>query len=183
METEDVMIQADIGGGARVDPGYGMQRPGYMLRDFALRSSQGEDVRISSFRGQTGLVLVFPGYSDALFAFLDEASRHRPEFNEQEAIVIAVLPYRREERSIPTSESLLILELNDETLHVHHLSGATDESGRPIPIIYVTDRFGEIVSTYVVSDNASLPRVEEILRMLEFVNHQCPECEPPEWPR
>jgi peroxiredoxin len=182
MGAEDVMIQADIGGGARVTPGHGVQRPGYMVRDFALKSSEGKEVRASSFRGQANLVLVFPRQSDAMHAFLSEASRRRPEFSEQDAVVIAILPNRREEQRIPHSDSSPIFELYDETLHVHHLSGTTDESGSPIPMIYVTDRFGEIVSTHVAADHAP-PSVKEILHMLEFVNHQCPECEPPEWPR
>ncbi len=175
------MIQADIGGGARVDPGSGVQRPGYMIRDFVLTSPQGKDVLISSFRGQTNLVIVFTGYSDALFAFLDEVSRHCSEFAEQEALILAILPYRQEERILPNSP--LILGLHDETLRAHHLSGAIDENGRPVPVVYLTDRFGEILSTYVVPNQALPPGVEEVLRKLEFVNHQCPECEPPEWPR
>ena len=183
MGPEDVMFQADIGGGARVDPGHGVQRPGYMVRDFALSSSQGEDVRVSSFRGQTSLVLVFSGYSDALCAFLDEAARRRPEFSEQEAIVVVILPYAREERGVPSANGSPILELYDDTHSVHHLSGASDGKDSLVPVVYVTDRYGEIVSTYAVSGRLLPPTVDEILRTLEFVNHQCPECEPPEWPR
>ena len=115
--------------------------------------------------------------------FLDEAVRHEWEFSEQEARVVAILPHYREERGIPTPRGQLVLDLYDETLTAHKISGAIGENGEPVPLVYITDRFGEIVLTYSVSDHALPPRVEEILRTLEFVNHQCPECEPPEWPR
>jgi hypothetical protein len=36
-----------------------------------------------------------------------------------------------------------------ETHHAYRLSGATDESARSIPILYLTDRFGEIAATCV----------------------------------
>ncbi len=183
MGTDDERIQAEIGGAARIDPGTGAQRPGYMIRDFTLRSLQGENVRISSFRGCANLVLVFSGQSDAMRGFLNEMAKHSREFSEQETRVVAILARGREKRSIPTSNDSPIVELYDETLTVHHRSGATDENGYPVPLVYVTDRFGEIVAIYGVPGHALPPKVEEILRTLEFVNHQCPECEPPEWPR
>jgi len=183
MAGDDRRIQAEIGGAARVDPGTGVQRPGYMIRDFTLRSSWGEDLRMSSFRGRTNLVLVFAGQSDAMRGFLSEMAQRSREFSEQETRVVAILVRSREVRSVPTSDDSPILELYDETMNVHLLSGATDENVCPVPLVYVTDRFGEIVATYSAPDHALPPKVDEILRTLEFVNHQCPECEPPEWPR
>ena len=35
------MSQAEVGGGARVDPEQRLQRPGYLIRDFTLTSMQG----------------------------------------------------------------------------------------------------------------------------------------------
>src|SRR6185437_12167559 len=69
------MIQAEVGGAARIDPGTGLQRPGHMIRDFELPSSTGGRVRISNFRGRRNLFLVFPAHSDAMRAVLEEASK------------------------------------------------------------------------------------------------------------
>ena len=181
--TDEVRIQAEVGGAARIDPGNGVQRPGYMIRDFTLNSSSGEEVRISSFRGSDNLVLVFPGHSKAMRAFLEDAATHSRDLANQQAAVIAVLPDDGKEHAVPNQGASQILELYDETLSVHRRSGAVDEDGRLVPVIYVTDRFGEIVATHLVEGDASPPSLEEILRSLEFINHQCPECEPPEWPR
>lgn len=170
-------------GAARVDPGIGVQKPGYMIREFTLKSSCGENVRISSFRGHTNLVLVFPGYSDAMRAFLEEAARHSREFSEQDTAIVVVVPYGLEGREIPIANSSPIFVLHDKLHAVYRRSGATDENGRPIPVVYLTDRFGEIVSICAAPGHLMPPNIEEILSTLEFLNHQCPECEPPEWPR
>ena len=177
------MIQAEVGGAARVDPGVGVQRPGFMIRDFSLVSNRGENIRISSFRGQSNLALVFPAYSDAMRGFLEEVQRHGREFSEQDTTVVIIVPCGSEEQTISIEESLPFLVLYDKTHAVYRLSGAMDEHGCPVPLFYLTDRFGEIVSTYVAPGRLMPPSVEELLRPIEFVNHQCPECEPPEWPR
>jgi peroxiredoxin len=177
------MIQAEIGGAARVDPGVGVQRPGYMIRDFTLESTLGDNVGILSFRGRSNLAVVFPGYSDAMRVFLEDMARNRVELSEQETTAMVILPHGPEERAIPIATKSPIVVLYDKTHGVHRLSGATGENGRPVPLVYLTDRFGEIVSTYVAPGRSMPPSVEELLRTLEFVNHQCPECEPPEWPR
>jgi hypothetical protein len=160
------MIQAEVGGAARVDPGIGAQRPGFMIRDFTIVSNGGEAIRISSLRGQSNLAVVFLGQSDAMRIFLHDVEQ-----------------YGREEYAIPIESSSRFLVLYDKTHAVYQLSGATDENGRPVPLLYLTDRFGEIVSTYVAPGHSMPPKVAEILSTLDFVNQQCPECEPPEWPR
>jgi peroxiredoxin len=177
------MIQAEVGGAARVDPGIGAQRPGFMIRDFALTSSRGEDIRLSSFSGRYNLAVVFLGHSDAMRIFLNDLEQHGRELSEEDTTVVAVVPYGREDQAIPVESGSPFLVLYDKTHAVYQLSGATDENGRPVPLVYLTDRFGEIVSTYVAPDHSIPPKVAEILGTLDFVNQQCPECEPPEWPR
>jgi hypothetical protein len=60
--------------------------------------------------------------------------------------------------------------------------GALDASGLPAMAVYITDRFGEVFAVFRESEKQAMPSVEEILGWLEFVNSQCPECSPPEWP-
>ncbi|MGH9561731.1 MAG: peroxiredoxin family protein [Terracidiphilus sp.] len=176
------MIQAEVGGAARVDPGNGVQRPGFMIRDFTLVSNRGENIRISSFRGQSNLALVFPGHSDAMRGFLEVLQGHGREFSEQDTVLVAIVPCGPEDQTIPIEKNSPILVLYDKSHAVYQRSGAI-ENGRPAPLVYLTDRFGEIVSAYVAPEHSMPPSLEEILSTLDFTNNQCPECEPPEWPR
>ena len=65
---------------------------------------------------------------------------------------------------------------------MHREFGAADEAGRPAPAVYITDRYGEVFGSYRSAGGQALPKLEEILDWLAFINSQCPECEPPEWP-
>lgn len=47
---------------------------------------------------------------------------------------------------------------------------------------YVTDRCAGMFTTFRESEKQSMPGVQEILGWLAFVNSQCPECSPLEWP-
>jgi len=186
------MIQAEVGGAARIDPGTGLQRPGHMIRDFELPSSAGGRVRVSSFRGRKNLLLVFPGRADAMRAFLEDAAKRSSEFATQDAVIIAVLPEARSEaetsvanhaaRSHSAANPDTVVVLYDDSLSAYRLSGGVDQHGELIPLLYLTDRFGEIASAYSAESQTAPPSVDEILRALDFLNQQCPECEPPEWP-
>lgn len=154
-----------------------------MIRDFTLVSNRGEDIRISSFRGRSNLAVVFLGHSDAMRIFLEDAVRHAVALEEEDTILVAVVPYGPEESESAAANCSPIVVLHDKTHAVYRLSGATDDNGRLVPLVYLTDRFGEIAATYVASGHSIAPGIQEILSALEFVNQQCPECEPPEWPR
>jgi hypothetical protein len=72
--------------------------------------------------------------------------------------------------------------LADQDGRIHRQAGAIGPHGQEAAAVYVTDRFGEVFGVYRTSDGQPLPGVADILSWLEFVNSQCPECEPPEWP-
>ncbi len=178
------MLQAEVGGGGRVDPEEGLQKPGYLIRDFILTSARGVRVQISDYRGRSNLVLVFTGQAGAELDFLREAAGRYQDFTEQDAVMVAVFPHSSQDSHLLNIWATLpFAALVDDDGRVHRLKGAVDEDGRPGSVIYVTDRFGEIVSVYEARGGKNLPSADEVLKTLEFINHQCPECEPPEWPR
>jgi len=74
-DSDNSMLQAEVGGGARVDPNLGLQRPGYLIRDFILNSGQGKPVQISDYRGRANLVLVFCGAQHNECDFLRNITR------------------------------------------------------------------------------------------------------------
>jgi len=180
----DRMLQAESAGGGRVDPEAGLQKPGYLLRDFALTSTLGARVQISDYRGRSNLVIVFSGDDASELDFLQDAAERRKEITEQDAtVIVALQPSPQNVHSIDKWQNLPFPILIDDDGRIHRLYGALDEQEKPFPVIYVTDRFGEIVSVYAVLEGKKLPGTDEVLRTLEFINSQCPECEPPEWPR
>lgn len=73
-------------------------------------------------------------------------------------------------------------ELADVGRQVHRSAGTEARAGHLLAAVYVTDRFGEIFAAYNAGQASSLPSPAEILRWVEFINIQCPECGPLEWP-
>jgi peroxiredoxin len=79
------------------------------------------------------------------------------------------------------------LRLNHDVLvdldgRVHRTLGAIDAAGEPLPMVFVTDRFGEIFAIFKIDQHKSILSAEEVLSWLEFINRQCPECGAREWP-
>ncbi len=49
--------------------------------------------------------------------------------------------------------------------------------GEGVAALFVTDKFGEIFFQYIVETIKELPPFEDIVKSLEFIESQCPECE------
>ncbi len=177
------MLQAEVGGGARIDADRRLQRPGYMIRDFIANSVDGRRIQISDYRGHTNLVLVFGGNRASTHEFLAGLAEQLQHFAEQESVIILVLPSSAAKPELREARNQSLVLLVDHDGRLHQQYGAVNEVGQLAPVIYVTDRYGEIVSVFHASGGEQLPHPRELMKLLELLNHQCPECEPPEWPR
>ncbi len=176
------MSQAQIAGG-KINSAEQYPSRGYRLRDFTLPALHGKRVSPSDFRGRSNLVLLFAGRADASCPLLSELWTRYSEINEEYAVMIVVVQGRKDEvLHFAQAVSPPFPVLFDEYGHVHCDFGAADSHGRPAPALYITDRYGEVFGAYRTAAGQPLPTVKEVLNWLEFVNSQCPECEPPEWP-
>jgi peroxiredoxin len=129
------------------------------------------------------MVLVFTGESDSAAELLSELRRHQRDLAENETRALALVAGSQHR----ASELKHALHLNFEVLvdvdgSVHRSMGVEDQLGHLLPAVFVTDRFGEVFAAYKAGQGKSLPGVKEILGWIEFINRQCPECGPLEWP-
>jgi peroxiredoxin len=155
-------------------------RRGQMLPPFTLLSAAGGLVQLAAYRGRANLVVVLAGSETELLRHL--AARHARVL-EEEAQVIAVLCGAREQaQAIQLREQFPFLVLADPDCALHLALGALDSGGAPRLAVYVTDRWGEIFALWRAAHGDPVPGAQDIVSWLEFVNRQCPECFPPEWP-
>lgn len=176
------MSQAQIAGGAISSPGQCPTR-GYRLREFTLTSADGKQVHLSDYRGRSDLVMLLAGKAEPACVLLAELGHHYSQLREAEAQVLAVFEGSRQEAAGVAENLVLPFPLFvDEDGSVHRQLGATDSEGRPAPALYITDRYGEVFAAYRSAAGQGLPRADEVLNWLAFINSQCPECEPPDWP-
>lgn len=176
------MSQAQIAGGSLSPPGQCPTR-GYLLRDFTLTSVEGKESHPSDYRGRSALLLLFAGSAHTSSDLLAQIACRYHQLQEEEAQALAVLLDSREAvLSVAHELAPPFPLLADEDGRVHREFGAAHSDGRPAPAIYVTDRYGEVFGSYRTACGQTLPSWQEILSWLAFINSQCPECEPPEWP-
>jgi peroxiredoxin len=176
------MWQAEIAGG-RVTSAGELPAKGRLLRSFELRSSSGRLIKLYDYHGRSNLVLVFTDHEAATSRLLTEMTQRYEEFKREEAEIVAVAKCSKEECGLIKGQlKLEFLVLSDEDGRLHHDFGASDQQGNAAAAAYVIDRYAEVFAVYRTRDGQPLPGVIEILNWLEFINSQCPECEPPEWP-
>ncbi len=175
------MSQAEIAGGT-VTPANELPSKGHRLHDFELTSALGPVVRLSDYRGRSNLVLIFTDDRTETRQLLVDMAGQYAQIKDEQAQVLAVLKSRQQASGAKQELQLPYPVLADDDGRAHRRAGAVDLQGHNSAAVYVTDRFGEVFGVYRTRDGQSLPTVAEILDWLEFVNSQCPECEPPEWP-
>jgi peroxiredoxin len=178
------MTQAELAGGMANAP---EARPGkgQLIRDFTLISTLGQPISLSDYRGHSNLVLIFVGGGDGTSdtEILAEIARDYAGFLDEQAQVLAIVQCTREKAArIKAETDLPFPLLVDEDGRIHRHTGAADNYGQPATAIYITDRFGEVFAVYRAVEGQTMPDVREIVTWLAFINSQCPECGPPEWP-
>ena len=178
------MTQAQHAGGVWDAP---QSRPvkGQLIRDFTLNSTLGQPVSLSDYRGRSNLVLIFCGDGSipSDLRVLTQIEKHYPTFQDEQTQVLAILQcQRREATRIQQQSQLSFPVLVDMDGHIHRSAGAVDRQGRPAAAIYITDQFGEVFAAYRAADGETMPSVQAIVKLIRFINIQCPECGHPEWP-
>ena len=180
--TANELTQAEIAGGtyktAETCP-----VKGQLIRDFDLTSTEGRKISASDYRGRSNLVLVFAEGSTRSLKFLVGIAKGYSQIQEEQAEVLAVLQCTPEKATqVKDKAQVMFPVLVDADGGINRRMGALDGSGQPSAAIYITDRFGEVFAAFRESETQAMPSVQEIVGWLAFVNSQCPECSPPEWP-
>ena len=162
-------------GGARLSDG--VPRRGELMRDFVLPSVSGEPVALSAYRGRKHLVVVFAGVAER--GWLHQLAERPHALSREESRVLVVTAAYADAENL--QRGLPFAVLVDTDARVHTMLGAMKD-GQPAPALYVTDRFGEVFAAFRAAEGDSLPDADETVAWLGFVNRQCEECFPPEWP-
>ena len=175
------MTQAEIAGGALTAPNE-LPSVGRRLNEIEL-PSVGSKVALFDFRGRANLVLFAADDRGPTATLAARLGDQYAQIKNEDAVVLLIVQDSHEAAARMTKDLKLPYPvLIDRDGRVHRELGAADAEGKARAAVYITDRFGEVFSVYRTRDGMDLPSLEEIVRMLEFVNSQCPECGVPEWP-
>lgn len=176
------MSQAQIAGGT-VTPSNELPSKGHRLHEFELVSALGRTIHLSDYRGRANLVLIISDARPETAKLMSDTASQYADIRNEEAEVLAIMHMSRKQAAEAKERLKLPYPvLADEDSRIHRELGGVDSQGRASAAVYVTDRFGEVFGVYRTSGGQLVPSIADILNWLEFVNAQCPECEPPEWP-
>jgi hypothetical protein len=140
---------------------------GSVIPDFELSFPDGRSQLLSEFRGRSNLVIVFNVEPDT-HALLARLSEQKSQIEVNEAKVLAIVASRRS-----SSAEDFGFAIAAATNLPKMLAGTQ---------LIVTDRFGEMFVVFPNAKTRALPAANQIVNWLEFINQQCEECSPPEWP-
>lgn len=141
------------------------------------------------YKQHRNLVLIFFRTVECLKCkqLLREISEHYAEYQEKEAEVLAISTDETDRlHQLAQDLALPFPLLSDSDRRVTNLYLKQMEHGGDRAAfeaaIFVADRWGAIFSTRSVEKAQDLPAEAEIREWLEFIELQCEECFPSEWP-
>lgn len=177
------MSQAEIAS-AVLSPEGTYPTKGTRFRDFTLWSDADKRVSLSDFRGRKNVILLFAGLpTEHLVDVMEGFTAYHEQLEDLNACVAIVLALPLTELGHIKRPAIRDVYLfSDPDRAVHKAAGALNEHEMPAPALYVLDRYAEIFAAFRTRDGQRIPEVREMIRWLEFIEAQCPECEAPEWP-
>lgn len=153
---------------------YGFER-GRCLPDVEYVTIGGVQKRLSDFKGRKNLVVILAGGDgDRLPAAMAAA---KAEVLRHDGHIIAVLPV-----ASPKAGDWPFDIVVDSGGALRRKFAAGDSGGEPRLAVYITDRWGEVMYVCRTSEGDPAPEAAGLLDWLRFVDQQCPECFPSEWP-
>jgi hypothetical protein len=146
-----------------------------------LVTINGTQKQFSDFRGRANLLLILTGGGD--YGLLDAIAQSYSNVVIHETHVIAFLKCSPAEGArIRDSRQWPFEVVADPGGALHRRLGSEDESGASGLAVYITDRWAEVFYVCRTIHGDAEPNAAELLDWITFVDHQCPECFPREWP-
>jgi len=146
---------------------------GVRIRDYALIDADGNSLTLSNFRGKRNLVLIFAGARETGEEVANQLGSFDQEFGDADALAIVIVA---DEPAWGSGRSHVLIASDIDAI-AHKEIGGPHAAVKFVQRCYITDRFGEVCAAL-----HEIPPVSEMLRWLDYINSECPECEPPEWP-
>ena len=162
---------------------------GQLIPNFRL-SAVNRDGQVGpwDYKQHRNLVLIFfrSAQCRRCQELLRAIAEHYRDYKQKEAEVLAISTDERDHlRRLAEDLALPFPMLSDgdgrvTSLYRKHTEGIVEAAVEAA--IFVADRWGAIFTSKSVENDRDLPAEAEIREWLEFIELQCEECFPPEWP-
>ena len=149
-----------------------------LLPDFNLPCSEGQNIRVSDYRGARNLIVILADDpdSESCLLFLTGLAQHYDEFAQEDTEVLTIVHGSvHEAGQIKRKLDLPFPVLADQDARAYRAAGALTSDGRPALTIYITDRYNEIQWAYQTDAGDEPPTLKEMLEHVRYLEIRCPE--------
>jgi peroxiredoxin len=161
-----------------------------LIPDFRL-SAVNRDGQVSpwDYKQHRNLVVIFFRSAECLKCkqFLREIAEHYGDYKEKEAEVLAISTDELDHLRQLVDDLVLpfpVLADGDGKVTNLYLEPPEQVAGKTFDVaIVIADRWGAVFSLKSIEIDQDLPVEAEVREWLEFIELQCEECFPSEWPR
>jgi peroxiredoxin len=160
---------------------------GELLPLFRLGTvNRAEQLGPGDYKQRRNLALIFFGSTEcqACRKLLREIAAHYGEYQQLEAEVLAVSADESTRvRRLAQELALPFPVLADSDGSVTDRYLEQKGAAAPAAAVFIADRWGAIFTRKIAAQEPELPAETELRGWLEFIELQCEECFPSEWPR
>jgi peroxiredoxin len=166
-----------------------MLRTGQLVPNFRLPAvNRDSQVGPWDYKQHRNLVLIFfrSAACQKCKQLLREIAEHYGDYEQKEAEVLAISTDeldRLRQLALDLALPFPVLSDSDGKVSDLYLKHPEEIAGRTFDVaIFIADRWGAVFSTKRIEIAHDLPVEAEVREWLEFIELQCEECFPSEWP-
>jgi peroxiredoxin len=158
-------------------------KPGMLLPAFSLPEANGErEISLWDYKPRRNLALLFVNDVLQQEPLLHAIAQHYSEYRELNAEVLVISPKASERGSKFQSGTLPFPILFDKVGELRRKCLGSGTAADSQSMALIADRWGEVYGKMILREHSAVADEEEIRKWLQFVDMQCEECFPPEWP-
>ena len=152
-----------------------------LLPAFSLPAAnrQGE-ISLWDYKPRRNLALLFLQDVSRYRSLLDAIAQHYSDYRELNAEVLVISGQASEQLTPFPFGALPFPVLVDNDGELRHKCLGSEEELQAVGLI--ADRWGEVYGRVILQPDRAAADEEELRKWLQFVDLQCAECFPPEWP-
>jgi peroxiredoxin len=154
-----------------------------LIPPLTLLTAERKTVRAWDFKQKNNLVIAFLDAECQLCeAFVRALSSHAAELREKDTTVLLVFSEGSPLRMCGPLPAEIIVGADRNNHGVRQFLGeVATSSQRRRRGVFVTDRYGEVSTQWIVPQH-EFPPMRDVLSAINLVEIACEECFPPEWP-
>ncbi len=150
----------------------------FTIPDFTLEATDGRVISPSMYRNKENLVLVFVQYyqCSSCYPLLTDLKKNYKQFREMNTEVLLIINCN--ENAVKNLQQLWMMPfpvLSDEDDHIS--KQFLGSNNQPRPALLIIDRFGSAWKYYNTGGDNKEIKLPEVMKWLEFIEIQCPECD------